>query len=539
MELTGYGKEQAMGKDFLSYIVEGCRAETHRALQSAFEGHSTGGNFEVLVSTTSQKHIVLLLSVAPRMDPNKVIVGVICIGQDITQMKELEIKKSQFAATVTHELRSPLHGIIGLSENLLEVAKNESVARSLHMINNCSRRLVDLVTNIMDLSTLVERKKMRLSRDPVHVPKLVEEVLMLTSNAEDKAGRPIQKSAVKLVKQVPPNLPIIEADAHRCTQMLYNLVTNALKFTERGEVKVSATADDEKQVLTIAVSDTGIGILPESKDLIFQPFEQEDQSESRRYEGLGLGLSISKEIAVKHGGSLTVESEPSKGSTFYVTLPYKPFMNKNSLTQESDFEIGTVMLTTEPEMQTTQKSDAEERCAAQGASPPAHVSECVPTFDQSKFAQQVSGLQGPRLAADHHRAPASHAVVTYAVDEASREELMQLRSLLPSLQRQNQHLQVTVTHLQEKLLLLESESTNLRLKVSMTDTMLAEAQLQASHASMDCQFFLASSSSTALPNLPFSSSSFLNGGLPAPAAPDFSGAPFSFRGLGGFAGLDI
>merc|ERR1719323_2254611 len=153
---------------------------------------------------------------------------------------------------------------------------------------------------------------------------------MLTSCAVDKSGCPIQKPTVKLVNLVPDDLPIIEADSHRCTQMLYNLVTNALKFTDRGKVQVSAVADDQKEVLIVAVADTGIGIAPQSKDLIFRPFEQEDQSESRRYEGLGLGLSISAEVAVKHGGSLTVESEPGKGSTFYVILPYKPFIGQCS-----------------------------------------------------------------------------------------------------------------------------------------------------------------------------------------------------------------
>jgi len=406
---------------------------------------------------------------------------------------------------------------------------------------------VDLVTNIMDLSTLVERKKMRLSRDPVHVAKLIDEVLMLTSNAEDKAGRPIRKSAVKIVKKLPSNLPIIEADAHRCNQMLYNLVTNALKFTERGQVKVTAMADDKKQVLTIVVSDTGIGISPQSKDLIFQPFEQEDQSESRRYEGLGLGLSISKEIAVKHGGSLTVESELGEGSTFYVTLPYKPFMQKGLSSHEtgvmepqkvpendSDVEIPT----DSEELKTLQRRNSEKIRAALSESSARHN-------DESKFSRQDSAFQGSGLAADHHRAQLSHTVTS--LDEASCEELLQLRSLLPGLQRQNQHMHVAVSHLQERVLLLESESNNLQLQLSMADTMRAEAELQATHASLDSQFFLSSSSRTVFPNLPFSSStsvsgglsSSLNAGLSAPLATDFNGGLFSMGRLGSFGGLDI
>ncbi|CAE7590707.1 rpfC [Symbiodinium sp. CCMP2592] len=114
-----------------------------------------------------------------------------------------------------------------------------------------------------------------------------------------------------------------QADAHRCMQMLYNLVTNALKYTVQGEVHVTAAADDENQTVTLEVSDTGIGIGQAARERIFLPFEQEDQSDSRRYEGLGLGLAISRAVAEKHGGTLTVESEVGKGSSFKATLPYE------------------------------------------------------------------------------------------------------------------------------------------------------------------------------------------------------------------------
>lgn len=284
--------------------------------------------------------MVFLLSAAPRKGPEDSILGVICIGQDITYLKELEIKKGQIAAAITHELRSPLHGIIGLSDQLLSTDPNKG-NRSLKLINNCARRLLDLVTNIMDLSTLVQSKHMVLARDPVQMAKLVEEVMVLTSMSVDKAGRPIRKKEVELINSVPSELPIIEADAHRCMQMLYNLVSNALKFTVKGKVEITAFPNDETEILTVIVEDTGIGIASQARDLIFRPFEQEDQSESRRYEGIGLGLSISKEVAVKHGGNLTVESELGKGSRFVVTLPYKPFFKEDTGDEEDDM-IGVI-----------------------------------------------------------------------------------------------------------------------------------------------------------------------------------------------------
>eukprot|EP00434_Breviolum_minutum_P003544 symbB.v1.2.003119.t1/scaffold151.1/size297192/18 len=312
-----------------------------------------------------------------------VILGATCIGQDITQMKELDVKRSNIAATVTHELRSPLHGIIGLSEQLISTGGDERQKRLLIMISHCARRLLDLVTNIMDVSTLVQSKRMLLARDPVHMGKLIEEVLVLLSTAVDKAKKPIRKDDVQLIINVPDQLPIIEADANRCMQMLYNLVTNAFKYTKEGTVEasqvqfvpcdvrycpgwpatefqllmpkqsgqVSASADDEKEILTVRIRDTGIGISPAACERIFLPFEQEDQHDNRRYEGLGLGLAISREVAVKHGGNLTVESQVGEGSTFSITLPYK---------RQVRIDLGSSVLIDEEEENHPCSADQEE-----------------------------------------------------------------------------------------------------------------------------------------------------------------------------------
>lgn len=324
IEVTGVSKDEALGRSFLGYVDECNRQETQAMIEETMKGDSSP-TMEMLISTASNEPRVFLLSSTPRVGKDGAIVGVICIGQDITSLRELELKKSQFAATVTHELRSPLHGIIGLSDNILLNDQLKQVHHSAQLMNNCARRLLDLVTNIMDSNTLVNSQRSLLSRDPVHITRLVEEVIMHAERAVDKAGRPLRKREVELVNDMEPgkNLPIIEGDAHRCMQMLYNVVTNALKFTATGRVVVSACTDDAQELLTIGVSDTGIGIAPQNQELIFRPFSQEDQSERRRYEGLGLGLSISREIAVKHGGSLTVESDVGKGSKFLIVLPYR------------------------------------------------------------------------------------------------------------------------------------------------------------------------------------------------------------------------
>jgi hypothetical protein len=246
----------------------------------------------------------------------------------------MEEKKSRFLATITHELKSPLHGIIGLSDSLgVNAEVSEAVRKPLGMIKSCASRLLDMVTNMMDASVLVHDKKMRLSVDDVSMEALVEEVILLCRHSIDKRGKAVVKESVQLINAMPASLPVIQADAHRCTQLVYNLITNALKFTHVGFVKVSADADDENEQLTVHVQDTGIGIAKENIQRIFQPFDQEDQSETRQYEGLGLGLAISCEVAEKHGGRITVDSKQGQGSTFHVTLPYK------SKTQELPGEL--------------------------------------------------------------------------------------------------------------------------------------------------------------------------------------------------------
>lgn len=361
-EITGIPRDQVIGKELLSFVLDSCAPEVARVLKEAIEDGKSKADLEVMVESRHQDSVVLLLSCTPRMDRDDVISGAICIGQDITQMKELDVKRSNIAATVTHELRSPLHGIIGLSEQLIS-AGDERQKRPLIMISHCARRLLDLVTNIMDLSTLVESKRMLLARDPVHMSKLVEEVLVLVSTAVDKAKRPIKKENVQLINNVPDQLPIIEADANRCLQMLYNLVTNAFKYTKEGSVEVSASADDDKEVLTVRVRDTGIGISPASCERIFLPFEQEDQHDNRRYEGLGLGLAISREVAVKHGGNLTVESQVGEGSTFSITLPYKRHVRValgSVVIIEDAQNMGEELDDQKSELATVQPKNAEE-----------------------------------------------------------------------------------------------------------------------------------------------------------------------------------
>lgn len=324
-KMSGKTKAEVLGREVVSLAAGKSKKILMDALKQASAGTDSNELFELSLPNANTDVVAhLLLQATPRLGQKGEVEGAYCVGQDITHMKELDERKAAIMAMVSHELKSPLHGLIGLSHSLIsqKSALNQEAHTSLQMIHRCGVRLLDLVTDIMDTSALMKDKKLPLCRDSVQLAAIVDEVVTLCRHSVDKQGSPTMKPEVMLINKV-RHLPVIEADSYRCVQLIFNLVTNALKFTLSGTVTISASADDAQQLVTIAIADTGIGIAPENLERIFQPFDQEDFSEGRAYEGLGLGLAMSKEIVERHGGALTVESAVGKGSTFTVTLPYK------------------------------------------------------------------------------------------------------------------------------------------------------------------------------------------------------------------------
>jgi signal transduction histidine kinase/serine/threonine protein kinase/CheY-like chemotaxis protein len=293
-----------------------------------------------------QKVVDLIMSIN-RIDNTEGEKVLMCVGQDVTDLRSfrmLEQKKAQMLAVVSHELRSPLHGIIGITESAQKSATKSSQKRQLRLIADCAKRLVDFVTTMMDLTSMQKKSEFLLNNDPVDIVKLLDDVALLLLSANDKCGRAMKKESVSLVCDYRasrlPKLPIMEGDAYRLTQVFFNIIGNALKFTDKGSVEVSAqmrsTCGGEKLVVVI-VKDTGKGICPTALPRIFEPFEQEDSTDTRQHAGLGLGLAISREIVRKHGGDINVESKIGVGSTFFILLPFrqKGGMESASETQSS------------------------------------------------------------------------------------------------------------------------------------------------------------------------------------------------------------
>jgi len=230
------------------------------------------------------------------------------------RLRQVDRLKDDFLANTSHELRTPLNGIIGLTESLLDGAAGElgpRVQSTLRMISGSGRRLAGLVDNILDFAKL-ENRGLDLDRKAVDLQALTDVVFSLS--------RPlICRKELTLISRIPAELPAVLADENRLLQVMHNLVGNAIKFTERGRVEVTAVQKGVE--VEVRVSDTGIGIPEEMHARIFHGFEQADGSTRRVHGGTGLGLTISKQLIELHGGRIGVDSRIAEGSTFYFTLP--------------------------------------------------------------------------------------------------------------------------------------------------------------------------------------------------------------------------
>lgn len=225
--------------------------------------------------------------------------------------------KNEFLATMSHELRTPLNSIIGFSEVLSEGyfgQINDKQTKYLKNIFNSGKHLLNIINNILDISK-VESGKMQLYKEKIYVKDIVDE--MISAMQHLAASKEI---VLKL--QADSQFGTVQADKAKLRQILFNLIGNAIKFTETGGMVIIGTRENE-EMLYISVTDTGIGISACDLVKLFKPFTQLDSSCSRQYEGTGLGLALAKELAELHGGTIFVESEPGKGSTFTLALPVK------------------------------------------------------------------------------------------------------------------------------------------------------------------------------------------------------------------------
>jgi signal transduction histidine kinase/DNA-binding response OmpR family regulator len=229
--------------------------------------------------------------------------------------------KSTFLANMSHELRTPLNAIIGYSELLIEDATdegNQAVVDDLEKIRSSGKHLLGLINDVLDISK-IEAGKTVLYYETFELVKAVDDIVATVQPL-------VKKGSNKLVVECPPNLGSIRSDVVKVRQSVLNLISNAAKFTSNGTITLRVAREEVggKHAISIRVTDTGIGMTPEQLSKLFQAFQQADASTTRKYGGTGLGLVITKKFVEMLGGTVTVESEFGKGTTFAITLPTAP-----------------------------------------------------------------------------------------------------------------------------------------------------------------------------------------------------------------------
>lgn len=287
-------------------------------------------NYREMIADQKGEERVFEVLLYPVLDENQLVTGASFYARNITerirQEEELNFAKekaeqatkakSEFLAVMSHEIRTPLNGLIGISELLNSTRLDDQQKEFVDIIRLSGEALLQVISDILDFSK-IEANRMQLEEAPFELNSVIRETLVILS------GRAHEKS-IKLESDLGANLPeAINGDKARLRQVLMNLVGNALKFTEKGSVRVSVTCEniqDEQLELKFAVKDTGPGIEPGQAERLFNAFIQADPGTYRKYGGTGLGLTICKTLVTLMGGKIWVSSEPGKGSTFYFTI---------------------------------------------------------------------------------------------------------------------------------------------------------------------------------------------------------------------------
>jgi PAS domain S-box-containing protein len=332
MRILGYSEDEILGKHYLDFFPPEHRDQAARFYGIQFVKKTSETYYEFPLITKQGGRVWLgqntqLLSKGDR------VVGFQSIARDITARKRVEEAlreakvaaesadraKSQFLTNMSHELRTPLNSLIGFSEILVDQTFGELNDRQLRYANhvlNAGRHLLDLINGILDLSK-VESGTMELDLSQVSVPKLMEESAAMIEPKAMKHGLELEFNTTEELTETR-----IQVDAVKLKQVMFNLLSNAVKFTpDGGRINVAARKDGQE--IHISVSDTGVGIKPEDQERIFAAFEQVDASYSRKHQGTGLGLSLTRRLVELHGGRLWAESEGlGKGSTFTLMIPF-------------------------------------------------------------------------------------------------------------------------------------------------------------------------------------------------------------------------
>jgi len=334
--LTDCTRDELIGAPFKSYFTDPERAEA--AIKLVLSETSVT-DYELTARARDGKQTVVSYNATTFYDRNRTLQGVFAAARDVTERKRVEAElqqakaaaesasrtKSEFLASMSHEIRTPMNAIMGIADLLAKTALSPEQDKYVQIFRRAGDNLLNLINDILDLSK-VEASQLELEQTGFSLHDHLEKVMEMVATRANEKG-------LALVCEIAPSVPNdLVGDPTRLRQVLLNLLGNAIKFTESGEISLGVTRDGNFAVptaLRFAVSDTGIGIPSEKLGRVFERFTQADSSTTRRFGGSGLGLTISRRLVELMGGRIWVESGVGKGSVFSFAVPFEIWPSTN------------------------------------------------------------------------------------------------------------------------------------------------------------------------------------------------------------------
>jgi PAS domain S-box-containing protein len=324
-KLYGYTAEEAIGQPLDLIIPLGERAKDHLNWERLINDEPVR-SLETVRLTKDGRTVVVAVTRSLIIDATRGVIGVASVGRDITEHKRAQALlaaahadavaaselKSRFLANMSHEIRTPMNGVIGISELLLDTDLSADQRSYAEQIARSGEDMMRIINDILDISK-IEAGQLELEVRDFNLHETIEHACAL-------AGLEARAKGLALDVQIAADVPRrAQGDGQRLCQVILNLVSNAVKFTQQGAVKVRASRAGHARI-RIEIADTGIGIEPHALHRMFEPFTQADASTTRRYGGTGLGLAIARDLVDLMGGRIGAESQPGQGSTFWFEL---------------------------------------------------------------------------------------------------------------------------------------------------------------------------------------------------------------------------